>query len=184
MKTIGSGMLAALLIVGVWAAPVLGQSGEDRRWFELNVHAGTMALALTDDHQIMAGGRASLTTGSGWGVGGNLDWVNTDFASVTFYSAEANLTIDTDLPADFILSAGAGGATVSLEDPEEGAEGTTSDTDLVVPLGMGLRFHDPSGAPPYIGYRIDIRDNIIFADDDFDKDRHNWEFSGGVSLLF
>ncbi len=184
MKTLWSGMLVALLGVGAWTGPAQAQSDDDRRPFELNVHAGTMALNLTDDHQIMAGGRASFTTASGWGVGGNYDWVNTDFASVTFYSGEVNLTVDTDFPADLVLSAGAGAVSVNPEEDPDDPDPQGSDSDFMVPLGMGLRYHDPESAASYVGYRFDIRDNIIFAGDDFDRDRHNWEFSAGVSLLF
>lgn len=185
MKTLWSGMLVALLGVGTWTGPVLGQADEGRRWFEVNVHSGTMHLALTEDHQLMAGGRVGLTTGTGWGVGGNFDWVNTDFATVTMYSAEVNLTIDSGIPADLMLAVGAGAASVSPEDAGDTQQPVvTDDTDFMVPIGIGLKWHDPSAAAPYIGYRVDVRDNIIFAADDFDKDRHNWEFSAGVSILF
>ncbi|HUP00835.1 MAG TPA: hypothetical protein VM737_04860 [Gemmatimonadota bacterium] len=185
MKKIWAGTLVALLGAGTWVSPVRAQDGVYHP-FELNVHVGSVNLDFTDEHQFMAGGRALFSLPNGLGVGGNIDWVNTELATVYLYSGEINLTIPMGLPADLILSAGIGAISISPEDEEDDEAPVTveDETSTMVPLGVGVRWQDRTGAPPWIGYRFDLRDNVIFPDEDFDNNTHNWEFSGGVSLLF
>ena len=189
MKRLWAGSLVALLGAGAGVSPVRAQDlyrpQDVYHPFELNVHVGSMELDLTDEQQFMAGGRALFSLPNGLGVGGNIDWVNTELATVYLYSVEGNITIQTGMPAALILSAGVGAISISPEDEDDDTVDPIQDeTSTVVPLGVGVRWQDRSGAAPWIGYRFDLRDNVIFRDEDFDNNAHNWELSGGVSLLF
>jgi hypothetical protein len=186
MKTLLSGMFVVLLLA---AAPAWAQVGvgRDVPFLEINGHIGSLNLEdHTGGHELMLGGRAVVSAANGWGVGGNVDFINGDGVNFTMYSAEVHLTLPLHAAmGNMFLAAGVGAITSSFEDDVvEGEFGFDEETATVMPLAIGLLFHDADQAPPYIGYRVEIRDNLIFQDEDFDKETHNFEVTGGVSFLF
>lgn len=186
MKTLLSGIFVGLLLAA--AAPAWAQVGvgRDVPFLEVNGHVGSLNLDdRTGGHELMLGGRAVVSAANGWGVGGNVDFINGEGVNFTMYSAEVHLTIPTHAVGNMFLAMGVGAITPSFEDevdPEDFPFDEESST--VMPLALGLLFHDPDQGPPYIGYRIEIRDNVIFENEDFDQETHNWELTGGVSFLW
>lgn len=187
MKTLLSGFLVALLLAA--AAPASAQVGvgRDVPFLEVNGHIGSLNLDdLTGGHELMMGGRAVVSARNGWGVGGNVDFINGEGVNFTMYSAEVHLTIPLHAAmGNMFLAAGVGAITASFEDDvEEGEFPFDEESSTVMPLALGLLFHDADQAPPYIGYRVEVRDNIIFENEDFDQETHNFELTAGVSFLF
>lgn len=178
MKPLSYAFLIGLGLLAV-QRPAVAQSVEDIRPLEINVHAGTMNLDVSDDWEVMAGGRVGLTHPSGWGVAGNLDWVDSETFDTYFYSAEVQLNIRTGIPALMFLAAGVGIANFQFDDEADNMRDST--TELATPLAIGLKWN--MSAPPWLAYRIDIRDNIVYPDAVDDDANHNWEISAGVSAL-
>ena len=145
MKTLLSGFVAALLLAA--AAPAWAQVGvgRDVPLVEINGHIGSLELDdRTGGHEFMIGGRAIVSASNGWGVGGNVDFISAEGVNFTMYSAEAHLSIPTHAVGNMFLAAGVGAITASFEDGvEEGEFDFGEDTSTVVPLALGLLFHDP-----------------------------------------
>lgn len=178
---------------------------------ELNLHAGVLLadrdaiVELSDDIETdpMFGIRLARHTESGWGVGGNFDWVSggtleagsPDLSGIDLdmflYSAEIGYTFPTPGPLDYFVGAGAGGATERLKKIPPLDEDETN-TDLLVPLVAGLKIYDNDTVPRW-AFRLDVRDNLIWreefslaANDVSSGDtsiEHNWEISAGVSFF-
>lgn len=186
MKTLLSGFLVALLIAAAVPARAQVGLGRDVPFLEVNGHVGSLNLPdRTGGHELMMGGRAVVSARNGWGVGGNVDFINGEGVNFTMYSAEVHLTIPTHAIGNMFLAAGVGSITATFEDEvDEGEFEFDEESNTVMPLALGLLFHDADRAPPYIGYRVEIRDNVIFENEDFDQETHNWELTGGVSFLF
>jgi hypothetical protein len=186
MKTLLSGFLVALLIAAAVPARAQVGVGRDVPFLEVNGHVGSLNLPdRTGGHELMMGGRAVVSARNGWGVGGNVDFINGNGVNFTMYSAEVHLTIPTHAIGNMFLAAGVGAITATFEDEvEDGEFEFDEESNTVMPLAMGLLFHDSDQAPPYIGYRVEVRDNVIFENEDFDQETHNWELTGGVSFLF
>lgn len=167
--------------------------------YELNVHAGAYFPDedFSDDTEGMFGGRIFLHKPSGWGFGGNFDYIprqgqigtdDDDVVDVTtyLYSGELNYTFPTASQLAFFVGGGVGAATTKIDlDIED-----DSSTDLLVPLGGGVKWNNRPSNPSW-AIRGDLRDNIIFAEefdvDEGDEDKkatHNMEISGGVSFYF
>ena len=187
MKTLLSAFVAALLLAA--AAPAWAQVGvgRDVPYLEINGHIGSLNLDdRTGGHELLFGGRAVVSAQNGWGVGGNVDFINGEGVNFTMYSAEVHLTLPLHAAmGNMFLAAGVGAITSSFEDEvEEGDFDFKEETNTILPLALGLLFHDADQAPPYIGYRVEVRDNIIFENEDFDQETHNFELSAGVSYLF
>ncbi len=186
MKTLLSGFFVTLLLAAVPAWAQVGV-GRDVPFLEVNGHIGSLNLRdHTGGHELMVGGRAVVSASNGWGVGGNVDLINGNGVNFTMYSAEVHLTLPLHAAmGNMFLAAGVGAIATTFEDEvEEGDFEFDEETNTVVPLAIGLLFHDAERAPPYIGYRVEIRDNVIFLDEDFDNETHNFEVTGGVSILF
>lgn len=188
-------------MVGAAVGLALGFSGavEARAQtpYELNLHAGAFFPDDADDTEGMFGGRIFLHKPSGWGFGGNFDYVprsevdipgtDEDVDITTYlYSGELNYTFPTSSQLAFFAGAGIGGATTKVDF----ADDDDSSTDLLVPLGAGVKWNNRPTNPSW-AIRGDVRDNIIWAEsfdvDEGDEDKeatNNFEISGGVSFYF
>jgi len=186
---------AALLVFGFTAR---AQAQAPAPW-ELNLHIGALFLDSGDggesDTDPMYGVRLGYNMPSGFGFGGNFDYVQSDAdldgddidVSTYLYSGEINYTFATSNPLQIFLLAGIGAATTSYSDLPEGFD--DSFTDLMIPIGGGIKWVSPGSS---WGFRGDVRDNIILVDDVLDPDEgdrdteafHNIELSGGVSFFF
>lgn len=205
MRYLASALVSVSLIFGL-ATNVLAQ---DNEW-ELNLHAGAFQrdLGFDDDDDtdtdVLVGLRLMRHIPSGFGFGGNFDWVFADQfelgpgfededvnINIYLYSFEVDYTFPTEGPVKFFVGAGVGGATTHFDDLPGAADFLDeTDTDLLVPLAAGLKFLD-DGTDPRWGFRVDARDNIIWVDEfdpveeDLDKTaENNWELSAGLSFFF
>lgn len=166
--------------------------------YELNIHGGAFFPDddASDDTEGMIGARIFLHKPSGWGFGGNFDYVprqgeigDDDEVDINtyLYSGELNYTFPSSSKAKFFVGAGIGAATTKVDFEDDSDD---SSTDLLVPLGAGLKW-DNRATDPSWAIRGDVRDNIIFAEefdpDEGDEDKkatNNIELSGGVSFYF
>lgn len=192
--------------------PCAAQAQHD--YWEFNVHAGALAYDLgiddeTDedntDTDVLVGLRLARHWANGWGVGLNGDWIFADELPVRFEDIEEDIDVDLYLwslgldytfpsagIANFFATAGVGGATTRVTDIPPNDE-DQSQTDLLIPLGIGLKIHNDANDPSW-ALRIDARDNLIWRDDidivdptpleDDTEWRNNWELSGGISFFF
>lgn len=196
----------------VFLVPCAAQAQHD--YWEFNVHAGALAYDLgiddeTDedntDTDVLVGLRLARHWANGWGVGLNGDWIFADELPVRFEDIEEDIDVDLYLwsfgldytfpsagIANFFATAGVGGATTRVTDIPPNDE-DQSQTDLLIPLGIGLKIHNDANDPSW-ALRIDARDNLIWRDDidivdptpleDDTEWRNNWELSGGISFFF
>lgn len=168
--------------------------------YEFNVHVGGLQYDLgfdeddNTDTDVMIGARLTQHFESGWGWGGNFDWVLADElqtggedidVNLYLYSGEVNYTFPTTGQAKFFLSGGIGAATFKVDDIPGGVDDDFSDTNLMVPLGAGFKWYNDATSPTW-AIRGDVRDNIVFGDDDEGEDEtdQNFEYSIGVSFVF
>ncbi|CAN5336048.1 hypothetical protein BH18GEM1_BH18GEM1_19830 [soil metagenome] len=187
------GGLAAL----AWSVDARAQSPASHyanNHVEANLHVGAFfpdeALFGADDTDAMVGGRLVYNLPSGWGFGGNFDWVLADSdldgndidTNLYLYSAEIDYTFPSTSRIHFFLGAGVGAATLSYEDSPESLDG---ETNLLIPVAGGLKWFNATNRPSW-ALRAEVRDNIIFADDaDEDSEAtNNFELSGGISFFF
>lgn len=186
-----------ITFASIFALVVLAWTGEARAQatpYEFNAHVGAFKWdddLGPEDTDVMAGIRFMLHYPSGWGWGGNFDWVKADETRVLpgedvdtnlyLYSFEIDYTFPSASRAKFFVGAGVGGATIKVDDfdlpgPEAGGG---SETHALVPLAGGVKFGNRPTRPTW-AIRGDLRDNIIFGD----ETSHNLEASGGVSFFF
>ena len=160
--------------------------------YELNLHAGGL---FPDDgeSQPIFGTRFMLHKASGWGFGGNFDWVpisdeDTGFdeavdVNTYLYSFEVDYTFRSTNPLRFFVGAGLGAASTRINDaPDEIDE---LQNDFLLPLAIGLKWFNRMDNPSW-AIRVDVRDNIIWFESlDGDTDpENNWEITAGFSILF
>lgn len=168
--------------------------------YELNVHVGGLQYDLgfddddNTDTDVMLGARLTQHFESGWGWGGNFDWVLADEfqtpsgedidVNLYLYSGEVNYTFPTTGRAKIFLSGGLGAATLSVSDIP-GVDDDFDDTNLMVPLGVGFKWYNDARDPTW-AIRGDLRDNIVFGDEEEGEDEtdQNFEYSIGVSFVF
>lgn len=166
--------------------------------YELNIHAGGFRYDIEDsDTDFLLGARFMLQYPSGWGWGGNFDWVNVDRIpfggddieiDLYLYSFELDYTFPSTSRAKFFVGGGVGAATGRISDLP-GPDDEESETNVLVPLAAGIKFGDRPVRPKW-AIRGEIRDNIIFVDGGGpvfggeDEAKNNFEFSGGVSFFF
>lgn len=174
-KAMFASIFAFVALAG-WSAEARAQATP----YELNVHAGAFKWDEADDTDVMVGSRIMLQYPSGWGWGGNFDWVKAEETdgpldldvNLYLYSFEIDYTFPSASRAKFFVGGGVGGATIKVEDE--------TDTYALVPVGGGIKYGNTAVNPSW-AVRGDIRDNIIFGDPDT---WHNLELSGGVSFFF
>ena len=172
-------LTSAVGLAAALAAPTAARAQETP--YELNVHVGALKFDDADDTDTMAGARFMLQYPSGWAWGGNFDWVGADEdVTVYLYSFEIDYTFPTAGRTKFFVGGGAGAATVKFDDEGLLEDEDDSSTDALVPLVAGIKFLNQPVQPKW-AIRGDVRDNIIFGEDD---SSNNFEFSGGVSFFF
>lgn len=155
--------------------------------YELNLHAGGL-FPDDEDAEALLGARFTVNRASGWGYGGNFDWVPLDEGSLDadvnlfLYSFEVDYTFDSPNQLRPFIGAGAGAATTKVSDAAD--EVTTTETDFLLPLAFGFKFFNRLDDPSW-AFRVDVRDNLVwFEDEAGDTDvSNNWELSAGVSIL-
>lgn len=209
-------ILALMLGAGLVASSPGSLFAQYNHW-EFNAHAGAFRydLGLDDDDDdentdtdVLAGLRLARHWESGWGIGVNGDWVFADQfdlpetaededinVDLYLYSAEIDYTFPSAGRTNFFLAAGIGGATTRVSDipTATGDDGDEATTDLLIPLGVGLKFHNDNVDPTW-AIRIDVRDNLIWRNDidivdpqaiEGDTElKSNFELSGGISFFF
>ncbi len=160
--------------------------------YELNLHAGGL-FPDDDDSQGIFGTRFMLHKASGWGFGGNFDWVpisdeDTGLDEAVdvnryLYSFEVDYTFQSTNPLRFFVGGGLGAASTRINDAPE--EIDDLETDFLLPLAIGLKWFNRMDNPSW-AIRFDVRDNIIwFESPNGDTDpENNWEITGGFSILF
>ena len=184
--------LTAILLTA--SAPAFAQRYNPIPPYELNLHGGAF-FPDDDDADVLVGARFMLQKASGWGYGGNFDWVPLDEIDVSFgddedvdvnlylYSFEVDYTFPSTSPVRFFVGAGVGAASLKLSDVPDQVDDL--ETDFLLPLAAGLKFYNRQDNPSW-AFRVDVRDNIIWAEDlDGETDpQNNFEVSGGISFLF
>jgi opacity protein-like surface antigen len=187
------GLLLSLLA----AAPARAQN-----WYELNGHLGGLRYDIENsDTDVALGGRMMLQYRNGFAWGGNFDWIsvaeiptgpNDDVdLNLYLYSFGVEYMFPTASQLKFFVASGVGAATFKATDVGVSGDEDLSQTELMVPVGVGLKWYNRLSSPTW-ALRGDLRDNIIFvnADEDDvdllgdDDTQNNWEFSGGISFLF
>lgn len=178
----------ALLLGALTAATANVVRGQDRpyvdRPIEVNAHAGGFALD-GGDTEVLLGARAMFHTARGLGIGGSfarvaVEEIETRFGPPGFdgdlflTSGEVVYTFASDTPVHAFVLAGVGAATFS---PEEG----DGESELLIPVGGGFTWFLEEWP---IAIRGDVRDHVIRRGDGESDTLHNWEFSGGISILF
>jgi hypothetical protein len=186
--------LAMAVVVTLASADAASAQGRYIRPYELNIHAGAFFpdQGRNDDTEVMFGGRILVNLLSGWSFGGSFDWIPRDEietggedvnVNTYLYSGGIEYTFSSQSTTRLFVGGGLGAATTKLSDVPEAFE--DSDTDLMVPLAVGIKWFDRPADPSW-GIRAELRDNIIWVEDvrgDTDP-TNNFEISGGVSLLF
>lgn len=184
--------LALALLATLASAGAAQAQGRYIRPYELNVHAGAFFpdQFRNDDTELMLGGRILVNLLSGWSFGGSFDWVprniqisgGEDIDMNTYlYSGGIEYNFARESTTRLFAGAGIGAATTKFSD----APGLEDQTDLMVPLAVGIKWFDRPANPSW-GIRAELRDNIIwFEDGGGDSDAtNNFEISAGVSFLF
>ena len=191
----------AVLLWLVSASGAAAQPGDeplDSGW-ELNLHAAALRPDLFDESSgaLQFGGRIVHNFANGLSVGGNVDWAAPNDVTVApfggmsakllLYSADIEYRDPVSPRAVFFFGAGAGAATLSLDDAPVGV--TQNSTGLLVPVGAGFKVYNRSVGPTW-ALRFDVRDNVILLetlnlDGGTDTEpRNNIEASAGFSFLF
>jgi hypothetical protein len=186
--------LVATLVALATLACAGSARAQDRyiRPYEFNLHAGAFFPDQDrgDDTEVLLGGRFLANMLSGWSFGGSFDWVPRDAiptggedinVNTYLYSAGVEYNFATQSTTRLFLAGGIGAATTKLSDAPAGVD--DSDTNLLVPLGIGVKWHDRASDPAW-GIRVELRDNLIWVEDGGNTDAtNNFEISGGVSFL-
>lgn len=186
--------------VGLLASPVATVAQDFVRPlppYELNVHAGAFypdSSFLDDSTEFLLGLRFFLNLPSGFGFGGNFDWiprgsieVGGDLGTIdvnTFlYTAELNYMWPLAEFFGLFVGAGVGAATTRFDNVPEGFN--NFENDLLIPIGLGIKWFDESDTPTW-AFRAEVRDNIIWSEDLAGSTAagNNWELSAGFSFLF
>lgn len=195
------GLLLSLLLGAglLWTERAFAQAEHyGSRPYELNLHAGGHWFDEDNNSpRLGLGGRFFMNRPSGWGFGGNFDWISIeeDFddivdATIDFnvylYSVEVEYTFPAPTRIHPFVGVGIGAATfkVDLENGFDGEEFSDSETELLIPLAAGVKWFNRTNAPNW-AVRAEVRDNIIrISGEDTDETTHNWEISAGISFLF
>jgi hypothetical protein len=186
-------LIVALALGALATSAGLAQAqGRYIRPYEFNIHAGAFFpdQFRNDDTEPMFGGRILVNLLSGWSFGGSFDWVprnEIEFGpedidiNTYLYSGGVEYTFASQSTTRLFAGAGIGAATTKFSDAPENVDDRT---DLMVPLGFGIKWFDRPANPSW-GIRAELRDNIIwFEDGGGETDAtNNFEISGGVSLL-
>jgi opacity protein-like surface antigen len=185
--------LIALALLPMAVSEALSQDRLDlSSAIELNVHGGAAFLDELESNQLFGGGTALVHLGSGIALGGTVDWVGAtvendvededDFdATIWYYSGELSYGFPSVTQAQFYGLIGAGVARFQPGSELEDA-GAEDETDLMVPVGVGVRWlHRMEN--PHWGATLEIRDRIVYSDDEETKVSNDWSIALGLSVL-
>lgn len=191
-------ILASALLLALCSPDHLRAQPGTGQW-ELNLHAAAMRPGLFDESSEawQFGGRIARNFGSGLFVGASFDRASsqnvtlTPFgelgASLLLYGADLGYQVYMSPRSVFLIGAGAGAATLQIENAPPGV--APSSTGLLIPFGAGMKFQNRAVAPSW-AFRFDVRDNVILldrvsSDEGMETEpRHNPEVSLGLSFLF
>lgn len=145
---------------------------------------------------------AFLWSTAGLGVGATLDWIPSDDDSfalgtsgaldidVIEVAAEAWWAVPVASRLRPAFGAGLGAATTRIEGELAGDAVDTSETDLMVPLAVGVTIPNREVAPAW-AIRFEVRDDVVFGSDEDpvgdpreDDVLHNVHATVGVSFFF
>ena len=181
--------LAALATLA--GAGSLRAQGRYIRPYELNLHAGAFFPDQDrgDDTEAMFGARILVNMLSGWSFGGSFDWVPRDQiptggedvdVNTYLYSGGVEYNFASQSTTRLFLAGGIGAATTKYSD----TDAVDDQTDLLVPVGVGVKWFNRPSDPSW-GIRVELRDNLIWADQGGGETdaTNNFEISGGMSFL-
>jgi opacity protein-like surface antigen len=185
--------LIALALVTTAVREAAAQDRLDLSGVEINVHGGVAFLDGLETNEPFAGGTALIHVGSGIALGGTVDWVGTtvDFdedddedgesATIWYYNAELQYGFPSVTQAQFYGLIGAG---VAKFQPSEELEdlGSEDESDIMVPVGVGVRWLNDKEDPSW-GATLEIRDRIIYIDEEETKVSNDWSLAIGLSLV-
>ena len=185
--------LIALALVTTAVREAAAQDRLDLSGVEINVHGGVAFLDGLETNEPFAGGTALIHVGSGIALGGTVDWVGTtvDFdedddedgesATIWYYNAELQYGFPSVTQAQFYGLIGAG---VAKFQPSEELEdlGSEDESDIMVPIGVGVRWLNDKEDASW-GATLEIRDRIIYIDEEETKVSNDWSLAIGLSLV-
>ena len=161
----------------------------DLSGLEVNLHGGGAFLDGLETNEWYGGVTALVHVGSGVGLGGTVDWVGTtvevgeeDFdATIWYYSGELSYGFPSVTQAQFYGFIGAGIARFQPGDELEDA-GAEDESDIMVPVGVGVRWLNRKADPSW-GATLEVRDRVIYVDEEETKVSNDWSISLGLSLV-
>lgn len=182
--------LIVLALVPMTVSKALSQDRLDlSSAIEVNVHGGGAFLDGLESNELFGGVTALLHVGSGVGLGGTVDWVGatvevgdeSEDATLWYYSGELSYGFPSVTQAQFYGLIGAGVARFQPGSALEDA-GAEDETDIMVPIGVGVRWLSRKAHPSW-GATLEIRDRIVYTDDEETKVSNDWSVALGLSLL-
>jgi len=185
--------LIVLVLVPMAASPALSQDRLDlSSAIEINAHGGVAFLDEVEQNELFGGATALVHLGSGLALGGTVDWVGTTVeeggdgedgldATLWFYSGELNYGFPTVTRAQFYGLIGAGVARFQPGSELEDA-GAEDESHVMVPIGVGVRWLNRKADPSW-GATLEVRDRIVYADDEETKVSNDWSLAFGLSLI-
>jgi opacity protein-like surface antigen len=188
---------ASLIVLALVPTGVSKALAQDRldlsSALEINVHGGGAFLDELETNELYGGATALLHVGSGIALGGTVDWVGTTVdededddeegldATLWYYSAELSYAFPTVTQAQFYGLIGAGVARFQPGSDLEDA-GVEDESNVMVPVGVGVRWLNSKDDPSW-GATVEIRDRIVYSDDEETKVSNDWSVAFGLSLL-
>jgi len=207
MNTTGMRLAAAAAL-----ALLAGSAAEARaqaNLFEVEPYVGAFVHDITihdeafpgipagdDQTDVILGVRLNQRFQSGWGWGGSFGFVPVDGlelgpafvvgdtdADVFLYNGEITYTFPTTGPVEVFVVGGIGGVTIEVDDIP-GAD-DLSETNLLIPLGGGIKILDDPSRPTW-AIRAEVRDHVVFLEDreGDDETDQSVEISVGFSFIF
>jgi opacity protein-like surface antigen len=185
--------LIALALVPTVVHETAAQDRLDLSGVEINAHGGVAFLDELETNEPFGGGTALIHVGSGIALGGTVDWVGTtvdldeeddedgESATLWYYSAELHYGFPSVTQAQFYGLIGAG---VAKFQPSEELEdlGVEDESDIMVPVGVGVRWLNSKEDPSW-GATLEIRDRIIYIDEEETKVSNDWSIAIGFSIV-
>ena len=185
--------LIALTLVPIAVREAAAQDRLDLSGLEINVHGGVAFLDELETNELFGGGTALIHVGSGVSLGATVDWVGTtvdidedddvdgESATIWYYNAELQYGFPSVTQAQFYGLIGAG---VAKFQPSEELEdlGFEDESNIMVPVGVGVRWLSSKEDPSW-GATLEIRDRIVYIDEEETKVSNDWSLALGLSVL-
>lgn len=181
----------SLMVLTLLAASTAARAQDrlDMSGLEVNLHGGGAFLDGLERNDWYGGVTALLHFGSGVGLGGTVDRVGTtvevgdeDFdATIWYYSGDLSYAFPSVTQAQFYGFIGAGIARFQPGDELEDVD-TEDESDFMVPVGVGVRWLNQKADPSW-GATLEVRDRVIYVDEEETKVSNDWSISLGLSLV-